>query len=376
MSRTLFVCVAWLSIALLFTMTARLAYLLRLQKQYGVATPPAAVQMVQWPHEVAYAPPKEVVVQVVGAVRQPGVYHLKPEGHAIDALLAAHGQTANANLDVVNLAAPLVDGMSLYIPTHGDNAQIYWTNEQDPDSAMVELVSQTSKRLVHVSGAVQRPGVYLLPATARNIDALIAAEGPAKQADLNAVNLAAKVMDGMHLRIPDRKEVIDRDRLAIANTDDAVVPDEAQPKDIVVHVAGAVRRSGVYHFKSGQRNGDALKAASGPTSEANLDAINLATPLYDGAQVYFPTRHEQSRGGAEPTTFVMNLSDPAKVKIAVHVAGAVKRPGLYYLNLAARYDDALRAAGGVTSRANLVGIKLAAPLEDGVQFYVPARGEH
>jgi competence protein ComEA len=58
-----------------------------------------------------------VVVDVVGAVRRAGVYRL-PQGSRIgDALARAGGATRKAELDLVNLAAPLADGSQIVVPT-------------------------------------------------------------------------------------------------------------------------------------------------------------------------------------------------------------------------------------------------------------------
>lgn len=73
--------------------------------------------------------------------------------------------------------------------------------------------------------------------------------------------------------------------------------------EVVVHVAGAVRRPGVYRLRAGSRNDDAVKAAGGPAKDANEDAVNLAAPVEDGSQLYLPTREEQPSGGApDPAT--------------------------------------------------------------------------
>ena len=58
--------------------------------------------------------------------------------------------------------------------------------------------------LVHVTGAVRRPGVYRLRAGMRIDDALRLAGGPTRRADLTAVNLAAKVDDGRQVLVPVR----------------------------------------------------------------------------------------------------------------------------------------------------------------------------
>lgn len=61
-------------------------------------------------------------------------------------------------------------------------------------------------------------------------------------------------------------------------------------------------------------------------------------------------------------------------RLVVDVAGAVRRPGLYTLAKGARVDDALAAAGGATRRADVTAVNRAAPLADGEQVVVPARG--
>ena len=60
--------------------------------------------------------------------------------------------------------------------------------------------------------------------------------------------------------------------------------------------------------------------------------------------------------------------------VVVHVAGAVRRPGVYRLAAGARVDDAVRRAGGPTRRAELTAVNLAARVEDGRQVVVPVRG--
>jgi competence protein ComEA len=60
-------------------------------------------------------------------------------------------------------------------------------------------------------------------------------------------------------------------------------------------------------------------------------------------------------------------------RVVVHVAGAVRDPGVYKLSASARVDDAVARAGGPTRRADLGGLNLAAKVEDGRQVLVPER---
>jgi competence protein ComEA len=59
-------------------------------------------------------------------------------------------------------------------------------------------------------------------------------------------------------------------------------------QDVVVHVAGAVRRPGVYRLPGGTRVTDAVRRAGGAAAGAELDAVNLAARLADGQQVVIP----------------------------------------------------------------------------------------
>ena len=63
-----------------------------------------------------------------------------------------------------------------------------------------------------------------------------------------------------------------------------------QGSDLVVDVAGAVRRPGVYRLPAGARVVDAIERAGGPAGAAVLEAINRAARLTDGQQVVVPER--------------------------------------------------------------------------------------
>ena len=64
-------------------------------------------------------PSSRVVVDVVGAVRRPGLYRLAQGSRIADALTRAGGATAKADLAQVNLAAPLADGEQVVVPRRG-----------------------------------------------------------------------------------------------------------------------------------------------------------------------------------------------------------------------------------------------------------------
>lgn len=70
----------------------------------------------------------------------------------------------------------------------------------------------------------------------------------------------------------------------------AITPPAASPTPgpLRVDIAGAVKTPGVYTLPRGSLVSDAIAAAGGPASDADLDRLNKALPLQDGAQVYVP----------------------------------------------------------------------------------------
>jgi len=86
-----------------------------------------------------------------------------------------------------------------------------------------------------------------------------------------------------------------------------------------------------------------------------------------------------SRGdgtGTSSTAPAIQVGEPQEggsARVTVHVAGAVREPGVYRLPPRSRVVDAVRRAGGARPRADLGALNLAAKLEDGRQVVVPLR---
>jgi len=93
------------------------------------------------------------------------------------------------------------------------------------------------------------------------------------------------------------------------------------PADVVVlHVHGAVAEPGIVELPSGSRVVDAIAAARGPTSDADLGAVNLARVVADGEQLYVPRVGEVPPptaigSGPEPSGRVnINTADAAALE--------------------------------------------------------------
>jgi competence protein ComEA len=70
----------------------------------------------------------------------------------------------------------------------------------------------------------------------------------------------------------------------------------------------------------------------------------------------------------------VKIERPASTGALVHVAGAVRHPGVYRLHDGDRVKDAVERAGGARTGADVNAINLAAKVADGQQVVVPRRG--
>lgn len=104
----------------------------------------------------------------------------------------------------------------------------------------------------------------------------------------------------------------------------ATAPTSATSPDagtsVFVHVAGAVRKPELYEFPAGARVADAIHTAGGPLPKADLDALNLAEPLVDGAQVLVPLKGAPaapavaSGSSGDTSTVPLNSADQSQLE--------------------------------------------------------------
>jgi competence protein ComEA len=160
--------------------------------QVGTTTSPEVVAPLE---PVAQAPARRaLVVHVVGAVRQPGLYRLREGARVADAVARAGGATRGAELAALNLAAPLVDGVQVLVPRRLVAAGVAGSTGGDPSAALAGNAAGaagTLGRKLSLSSATadqldELPGVG--PITAQKILDYRAEHGPFRSVDdLDAV---------------------------------------------------------------------------------------------------------------------------------------------------------------------------------------------
>lgn len=107
-----------------------------------------------------------VRVHVAGAVNNPGVYTLPAQGRTVDAIAAASGAAADADLDRVNLAGTLSDGVQIYVPHRGETAapaQIQ-PNGGTANAGQANAANGAAQNGASQGGAQPQPARTLTPA--------------------------------------------------------------------------------------------------------------------------------------------------------------------------------------------------------------------
>jgi competence protein ComEA len=124
----------------------------------------------------------KLVVHVAGEVKNPGVYTLPNGARMIDAVTAAGGATARADLEVINLAMPLTDSSQIYVPAKGVAAHPTFARPQPGINGVASGSNNVSASgLVNINRASadeldSLPGVG--PSTAQAIVDFRVAHGP------------------------------------------------------------------------------------------------------------------------------------------------------------------------------------------------------
>lgn len=105
-------------------------------------------------------------------------------------------------------------------PGNGAGAQMI-ASDSDP---LPGSNSVSRKVMFHIVGCVKAPGVYSLPKGNRIVDAVRAAKGSTADADLQAINLAAKIEDGSKICIPSIREAANSTSMGMARGKPATSP--------------------------------------------------------------------------------------------------------------------------------------------------------
>jgi protein involved in polysaccharide export with SLBB domain len=214
---------------------------------------------------------------------------------------------------------------------------------------------------VYVTGYAQTPGAYTVNNLSSLVNVVMAAGGPSAAGSFRQIQLkrAGKVISTFDLYDLLLKGDKSADRPVTA--EDVI---HVGPAGTQVAITGAVNKPAIYEIKAGESLQDLLAYAGGFVSGANSEAINYLglTTRQQGfksvANSEFATK-KLFDGDIYLATSDVALRQPVDKQMRmVRVDGQVNKPGLYVLKPGQTVQDALDAAGGVTSSAYLFGARL------------------
>ncbi len=117
------------------------------------------------------------------------------------------------------------------------------------------------------------------------------------------------------------------------------------PAPLTIFVNGAVNTPGLYDVPAGARVQDAVEAAGGFASNAFVDGVNLAEPVFDGVQVYVSTVADSAEIQQTLLSNPVQGNPPSNASETTSNDSAITADGLVNINSASR--DQLEEISGV-----------------------------
>ena len=94
-------------------------------------------------------------------------------------------------------------------------------------------------------------------------------------------------------------EALDYDNNITENDNEQFNNYKNDTSKIVIHIAGAVKKEGVYEIMEGSRVADVIEIAGGLLDDSDISSVNLAEIVYDGTKIYIPKKNEEIKNDSQ-----------------------------------------------------------------------------
>lgn len=332
--------------------------------------------------DVIIVNPYQSLVEIVGKVKRPMYYELKPTETVASLLKYAGGFTGDAYKKAVRI-----------IRKSGREHQVFNVDEMDysvfrlddGDMVTIDAVLERFENKVEVSGAVYRAGLYQLDGTVNTVKQLIKkAEGLRGDAFLGRVLLDREREDLSH-------EMIAIDLNGLLNGTVADIPLQKEDhlyipsindlkEEETVSIHGEVLNSGTFLYSASMSIEDLIIQAGGLSEAASTTRVSVTRRIKNPKSTSYSSKLAEtfifdikdglimgdSNFQLQPFDMVQVRRSPAyQVQRTVTVAGEVLFSGGYsLLKKNERLSDLINRAGGITPEAYIMGGRLIRKMND------------
>jgi len=339
----------------------------------GQGRPGADAHLTVRPGDILYVPVRSDNVTILGEVRNPGAYQLRPEMRLLDLVAQAGGPTDQADLERATLTRQDADktevrrvdlkrllGRGTAQAVSPDQAAASTDENYILQSGDVLYIPRAAE--VVVLGAVRNPGSFALPDGVTLVEALAAAGGPLPDAQLPLATLT----------LPGGNEAVTVDLEAAVKNPAGDANQPVPPGAVLfvpagrqeVTVLGEVNRPGQYSVKPGMTVLDVIGQAGDVTANARLERVILAR---DGQEVTVDLEKArlQPAGAANPAVHGGDILLVPRAERQVMALGAWNAPRALPWRPDLRVLDLVAAAGGAKPGADMTRVTLFREGEDG-----------
>lgn len=305
-------------------------------------------------------------VEILGAVRSPGIFELNGEESIADILKFSGGYTPGADSTLLTLKR--LNGSDQFIRKI---SPAFSTSELlDGDVVEVLTLEDYDLERVEIAGAVLRPGFYSWSAD-MTLDGLIQMAGGFRKDALQNRVTVFKLNDDL---TPKLNSIMSSDVGSFANTPIDIrttvyIPSRLSVSEpYFIQVAGQVNREGALPFYEGMTLLDAIVLSDGIKTSAIGGNVEIVRPtdddnsgIYEYFDVEIPENIENIENFRLKQNDIIHIRDSWKRRKnrSIFVKGDIDRPGEYIISQGnTRVSDLAQRFGGFLPTANLNGLKL------------------
>ncbi len=288
-------------------------------------------------------------VFLVGAIKAPGVYELKPGWRISDMLAQAGGLADGSRPELIEVvlnrggAAPVVTTVAKLLAAL-DKAP----NVQLMAGDSLRLTEQTIR--IIISGPVKGQGVVIVPRGSTAVDALALAGGAEAGAALSRASITRAGGKVVPVNLYNALVLGEQSANVVMQEGDSLVVPEVSDH---VLVQGAVQKPGMYDMPDGKvmTAGEAFMVAGGVAQKTGL---TLASVRRKSGEVLPVNLYKVTVQGDKGSDVQLQPGDTLQLPEThgVVVLGGVQKPGTYYIEAgqSPRLSDLLSMAGGLNSK--------------------------